>query len=143
MEKQIKDSSVIKATGRSIVDWIKIIQSNGKGDLSHKEIATFLSDQHNLSPWWAQEVTVLYEKKVGRRITGQTKDSGFQVGVNKKLPISKDKLWRGIASLKGFAIISGEEINPEEITGQTRLSASGIKYKLTVYEPYSHMRMQL
>lgn len=89
MEKGFKDSSVIKATGKPLAHWLKTIKNSGKGDLPHKNIADFLHNECGLTYWWAHEITVLYEKSAGRRVTGQTQGSGFQVGVSKTLPVSK------------------------------------------------------
>lgn len=142
MEKGIKDSSVIKATGRSITDWVTTIQNSQKGDLSHREIAEFLSKEHGLTSWWAQEITVLYEKQTGKRVTGQTQSSGFQIGVSKTLPVKRDELWNIIITPKVFALIVSDNINPETIINQKRTSETGIEYKITTWESRSHMRMQ-
>lgn len=142
MAEVIKDTSVMKATGKPLAHWFNTIENSKRGNLSHKEIANFLHKECGLTPWWAQEVTVLYEKSIGRRVTGQTQDSGFQVGISKTLPIRKEALWDIITSPKGFALIVGDETDAKNAINQNQTSKTGIEYRITTYEAYSHMRMQ-
>jgi hypothetical protein len=58
--------------------------------------------------WWAQSVTVGYEHAKGRRVKGETADAGFQVGVQKMLPIDASTLWSLLVSADGLRLWLGD-----------------------------------
>lgn len=71
------NSSTIKnATGKSLDEWFNLIKKYKLTDCSHKDIAEFLSLQPGVSYWWAQEITVHYEKEIGRRKNNTNLSSG-------------------------------------------------------------------
>ena len=142
MSETIKNSTVLQATGKSAEEWFSLIEKNKKGNLPHKEIAEFLHRECGLTSWWSQEVTVLFEKHTGRRVTGQTADAGFQVGVSKTLPVSAEKIWDFLTSPAGFGIVTGEIIDPKKIREAERTGKTGIQYKITTLKPCSHLRMR-
>ncbi|NIQ58276.1 MAG: hypothetical protein GWN71_34515 [Gammaproteobacteria bacterium] len=53
------------------------------------------------SGWWQQMVTVGYEKLKGRRITGETQDADFQVGVSRTMDLPADDAWHLVTSPDG------------------------------------------
>ena len=63
-------ATIRKSTGKSLDEWEAVIHEAGIADASHKEIADFLHEANGVSYWWAQAITVEYEKRIGRRITG-------------------------------------------------------------------------
>jgi hypothetical protein len=103
----VSSEAAQKATGRSWSEWVSILDKAGAKNWNHKEIVAFLKDNHGLSGWWQQTVTVAYEKAQGRRVVGQTANTGFQVGVQKTLPISLDDAWALLVSRKGVGIWLG------------------------------------
>ena len=137
-----KDSSVKSATGKSLDDWFKIIAKNSGEHSTHKDIADFLHEQFEITYWWAQEITVLYEKDIGRRITGQTQGGLFQVGVSKTFQHPTDTVWGFLTSPKGLKLIVGDDPDPGRIEDLEGSSPSGTSYKMTTYKPFSHIRMQ-
>jgi hypothetical protein len=52
------DAAVIKATGRSLPDWLATLDERGARTLPHKEIARLLRDDLGVPSWWSQMVTV-------------------------------------------------------------------------------------
>ncbi len=54
--------------------------------LDHASLVQRLAAEHpELSGWWQQMIVVEYEKETGRRVTGETADAGFQVGIQKTI----------------------------------------------------------
>ena len=102
----MNDERVRQATGRSKTDWLAIIRQAGKAEAPHKEIADYLHEAHDVSPWWAQEITVEYEKHIGRRILGQTQDGLFQIGVSKTIAAAAAKVWERLQSPWGIGLIT-------------------------------------
>ena len=101
----MKERTVKQATGRSKAEWFDITRQADKSQSSHKEIAAFLHETHAVSSWWAQEITVEFEKKIGRRILGQTQDGLFQIGVSKTIAAPAEKLWTFLQSPSGIDLI--------------------------------------
>jgi uncharacterized protein YndB with AHSA1/START domain len=146
------NSAVSKGTGRTLDEWFVVIERAGKTSAPHKEIADFLHEEHGVGYWWAQELTVEYEKHVGRRVLGQTQDGLFQVGVSKTLRAPAAAVWRLLDSPEGVALLTAEtpdapesQPSPEADGPLAALDASGgngIHAKATTYRAGSHVRMQ-
>ena len=71
------------------------------------EIAVYLREQENVSPWWSQEVTVQYERARGLREKHQTL-SGYQVSVSKTIAVPLDALYTACADDKARSSWLGE-----------------------------------
>ncbi len=110
MEKinNVSTEAVQKATGKNWDEWLQIIDKTGGEKLSHKDIVTFLGENYDISPWWQQMITVGFEFARGRRVTGQTADDGFQIGVQKTVAVPQEKVWDFLLSKKGLHIWLGE-----------------------------------
>jgi uncharacterized protein YndB with AHSA1/START domain len=92
--KPISDDAVKKATGKTAAQWFHIMDGFGAQKLPHKDIARRLAESHpDVSGWWSQMITVLYEQEHGLRQKHQTA-SGFQVSVSKTLSVSLDTLYQ-------------------------------------------------
>jgi hypothetical protein len=79
-EPELADATLHEATGRGWDEWCDIIDAwPGHGD-GHTAIATFLRDEHEVEGWWAQTVTVGYERITGIRLPYQQPDGTFSAG---------------------------------------------------------------
>lgn len=146
------DSAVTNATGKPIDEWFAVIENAGKASATHKEIADFLHEEHDVSYWWAQELTVEYEKHIGRRVLGQTQDGLYQVGVSKTVRAPAAAVWRLLDSADGIALLTAD--TPDAPGSQPSLEADaplaaleasgedGFRAKATTYSAGSHVRMQ-
>lgn len=113
----ISDAAVMEGTGKGWEAWIGLIDEAGGETMSHKEIAAMLEDAGHLeSSWWAQTVTVGYEYAKGRRVKGQTADAGFQLGVQKTLPIEAERLWQFLTSPEGLSVWLGEGLQELDLS---------------------------
>jgi hypothetical protein len=57
----ISDERVVQQTGRSTADWEMILDAWDVRAHGHTATARYLREQHGLSGWWAQAVTIRYE----------------------------------------------------------------------------------
>lgn len=108
----ISGEAVKARTGRNWEEWIAVLDKAGARKLNHKQIATFLYDEHKVPGWWAQMVTVTYEQARGMRQKHE-KPEGFEIGGSKTLevPVAKafaawedEKLRRRWLKDAGFTI---------------------------------------
>lgn len=74
----MRDAAVEAKTGRTWPQWVALLDAAGAAAMPHRDIARALHAQHHLSTWWAQTVTVGYERLRGRRQKNQ-RTSGFAV----------------------------------------------------------------
>lgn len=82
----ITSAAVEKATGKGWAEWVRVLDRDGAGKMSHKEIAIHLHEKRGVGEWWCQMVTVGYEQAKGRREKHQKPD-GYEVSVNKTLAV--------------------------------------------------------
>ncbi len=147
------DETIFKATGRSGGDWFDLIRQQGMAEASHKDIADWLHTYPEVSYWWAQTITVEYEKHVGRRVVGQTQSGLYQIGVTRTIDAAPEILWAWLTSPEGLAALAGVEEadsienreggpGPPTLASLDGMAASGIALKTTTYREGSHVRMQ-
>lgn len=86
----IGSAAVEKATGKGWADWIAILDRDGAGAMTHREIAIHLHEKRGVGDWWSQMVTVGYEQAKGRRQKHE-KPGGFEISGSKTLaaPVAK------------------------------------------------------
>src|SRR5688500_7375884 len=60
-----------RRTGRGWEEWLPLLDAWGAVERSHPQIATYLRDELGIDGWWAQGITVGYERARGMRAVGQ------------------------------------------------------------------------
>ena len=58
-------------TSKTWSEWVRLLDESGARDKPHPEIVKWLTAVHDVPPWWRQDITVRYEKHIGRRVLGQ------------------------------------------------------------------------
>lgn len=87
------DAAVRKATGRTWPEWAGYLDAEGAHGWEHRAIAAHLGETFDFSGWWAQMVTVAYERFRGLRDFGQRRGGGYDVNKSKTVPVGVDALW--------------------------------------------------
>lgn len=85
-----------RATGRSGPEWVSALDSAGARGRTHKEIAVIAlelmpPETSGNAEWWAQSVTVEYERAIGARDVGQQCDGDFAVSASKTVHCGIDE----------------------------------------------------
>jgi len=91
-EDLMADAKLKAATGRDWKTWISLLDRWGARDHKHAEIARYLMDEHKVPGWWAQTITVGYERTTGLRLKHQQKD-GFSVSASKTIGVPVGSLF--------------------------------------------------
>jgi hypothetical protein len=73
------DESIRQNSGHGWADWIDLIEAGPGRDAGHTAIAAWVHAEHGVPAWWAQGVTVGYERIAGLRLPGQMPDGTFSV----------------------------------------------------------------
>ncbi len=77
---------ITASTGREWDDWVALIDDGVGRGAGHTAIAAWLRDEHAVDPWWAQAVTIGFERITGLRLPGQMADGTFTVSRTRLLP---------------------------------------------------------
>jgi hypothetical protein len=85
--------NVKKTTGKDWDEWFALLKNEEAENLSHIGIAELLTARHNVPGWWAQTITVEFERKIGRRKVGQTGDGTFQTKMTKTMKGDLDQVF--------------------------------------------------
>ena len=83
----VSDAAIAARTGRTWAQWVTELDRVGARTLSHTEIAEVVHRRFEVGSWWAQSVTVGYERLTGRRANLQTA-GGF--AANGSLTVAAD-----------------------------------------------------
>ena len=86
------DEAVRRETGRGWEEWLDLLDDWGAVEREHPEIASWLSEAHGIPGWWAQSITVSYERASGRRALGEGPD-GFTISASKTVAVPVEKLY--------------------------------------------------
>lgn len=89
---QMGDDAIARGTGRDWDGWVALLDAWGARERAHAEIARHLETEHGLGGWWAQAVTVGYERITGRRGVNQRPD-GFSMNASRTLPVPVEALF--------------------------------------------------
>ncbi|MBW6463554.1 MAG: hypothetical protein SCJ94_10655 [Bacillota bacterium] len=122
--KTISVQAVCESTGRSWDEWFTVLNKEKAEELSHNDIFQLLNDVYNVPGWWAQSITVEYERHIGRRKVGQISDGYFHVSKSKTLNGDIDRVftaWQNyVHDNQEFNGIAFSSEPRESITGKWR-----------------------
>jgi hypothetical protein len=76
----MSDATLKAKTGCAWERWVKSLDQFGAEKMSHGEIADLVSTKWKVDGWWAQTVTVGYERIKGLRARGQRRDGSYEAG---------------------------------------------------------------
>jgi hypothetical protein len=91
------EASLRQHTGKGWREWVRILDAWGAKDRKHGDVVDHLMDEHGVPGWWAQTITIGYERVRGLRARHQSLSGSFQVSTSKTFPISVGKLFKAFA----------------------------------------------
>ncbi len=141
MVQRISNEAVQKATGGSWDQWHRLLKDAGADEWSHKETVAYLREEHGMSHWWGQTVTVDYEQHTGKRQVGQTQTVDYQIGVRRTVNLTSEDAWNLLFSREGSQIWLGDIALVEFEKGTRFKTADGIEGEVRVNRPYHHIRL--
>jgi hypothetical protein len=86
------DAVVERETGKGYEEWFAILDAWEARQKSHRDIARHLMDEHAVPGWYAQTITVGYERARGMRVKHQ-RPTGFEVSASKTIGVPVDVLF--------------------------------------------------
>ncbi len=91
-EPEFSDEVVRENTGRGWDDWCDVIDAGPGRGAGHTVIASYVRDELGVDPWWAQGVTVGYERITGLRLPHQRPDGTFTADKSKTVSVDAGRL---------------------------------------------------
>lgn len=91
-EPTLSSEKLAEATGRDWDEWLELLDQAGAIKRTHTEIARWLTDEQKVPGWWAQSITVGYERARGLREPGQRAD-GWSVTASKTVEVPVERLF--------------------------------------------------
>jgi hypothetical protein len=91
-EPGVSDAAVQRATGKCWDEWIALLDAWQGTTHNHTEIARHVYETYGIDGWWAQNVTVGYERARRMRALHERPD-GFSGNASKTFPVSVERLF--------------------------------------------------
>lgn len=89
----ISTAAVTKATGHDWGWWLDRLDADGFRDQKHREITRFVGSTFEISAWWTQSVVIGYERIVGLREIGQSREGSYSANKSKTFPVPVERLY--------------------------------------------------
>jgi hypothetical protein len=88
------DAVLKEKTGCTWERWVKALDRAQAYTWSHREIAIYVHEKYKIPGWWAQTVTVGYERIKGLRAIGQRRDGSFEASKSRTFAVPLVRLYR-------------------------------------------------
>ena len=90
-----KSDAIMKArTGCTWERWVKALDHAGAHAWTHGEIARHVVERYKIPGWWAQSVTVGYERIKGLRDVGQRRGGAYEASKSRTFAVPLARLYR-------------------------------------------------
>ncbi len=97
-ETVVSDDRMVEATGHTHEEWFARLDAWDGTSHDHTEIARYVVDELGVPGWWAQSITVGYERARGLRAVGQMKD-GWTINASKTVNVPVGELFDALEDL--------------------------------------------
>ena len=89
----LSDETIAAKTGCTWERWVGHLDHWGAADKPHREIADHVHEKFGVPGWWAQTVTVGYERIKGLRAIGQRRGGAFETSKSKTVAVPVEQLF--------------------------------------------------
>src|SRR3954467_2411934 len=93
-----RSGAIVKErTGCTWERWVKALDYAQAYTWTHREIAKHVHEKYKVPGWWAQSVTVGYERIKGLRAVGQRRDGSFEANKSRTFSVPLVRLYQAFA----------------------------------------------
>src|SRR6266511_537682 len=93
------ESAILKQTGRTWAEWVRVLDGVRAAEKPHREIAQYVSSL-GTPDWWSQTVTVGYERIRGLRDKGQRRDGAYEASKSRTFAVPLEKRYAAFANAR-------------------------------------------
>jgi len=83
----MSDAAIKEKTGCAWDKWVKSLDHYGAEPMSHRDVAALVHEKYKIDGWWAQSVTVGYERIKGLRTRGQRRDGMYETSKSRTFDV--------------------------------------------------------
>jgi hypothetical protein len=94
------DATIKANTGRTWEQWVSTLDRSNAATMPHGKIAALVASDDNVDGWWAQSVTVGYERIKGLRAIGQRRDGTYEANKSKTFNVPIETLFDAWANAR-------------------------------------------
>jgi hypothetical protein len=94
------DATLKAKTGCTWDRWVFALDRYGADKMSHRDIVSLVTSKYKIDGWWAQAVTVGYERIKGLRARGQRRDGTFEVNKSRTFDVPVTTLFKAWADAR-------------------------------------------
>jgi hypothetical protein len=94
------DATIKAKTGCDWERWVGALDYRGAKEMSHRDIAALVHEKYKIDGWWAQTVTVGYERIKGLRARGQRRDGTYEANKSRTFDVPVTKLFEAWTDAK-------------------------------------------
>ena len=91
----MSEEALRRSTGKTWAEWFALLDAWGAAERTHTEIARHVYETYGIDGWWAQGVTVGYERARGLRQRHQRPD-GFSISASKTVAAPLGRLYAAL-----------------------------------------------
>jgi hypothetical protein len=82
-KSSVSEAKALEKTGHGLDHWFDVLDRFGAVEKGHTAAARHLYEAHHVDGWYAQGITVAYERARGLRALNQRYDGAYEVSVSK------------------------------------------------------------
>jgi hypothetical protein len=97
---RMSDEAIRAKTGKTWAQWVRVLDAIDATRMPHREIASHVRTTYAIGGWWAQSVTVGYERIRGLREVGQRRTGAYEFSKSRTFPVPVPVLYRAFTSPK-------------------------------------------
>jgi len=89
--------AILRATQHDWGWWLDHLNAAGFQKKEHREITLYLEGNFEISAWWDQSVAIGFERIVGLREIGQSREGSYEANKSKTFPVAVENLFRAFS----------------------------------------------
>jgi hypothetical protein len=93
----MSDDTMKTKTGCSWERWVYALDRHGAAEMPHRDIAALVHEKYKVDGWWAQMVTVGYERIKGLRDRGQRRGGTYEASKSRTFAVPVEVLFEACA----------------------------------------------
>jgi len=136
----LSEAAVQKRTGHGYRHWFQLLDAFGAATKGHTAAARHLAQEHGVPGWYAQGITVAYERARGLRQRNQASSGAFQVSVSRVLPVPVSEVAGALGDARRRAVWL-KDADPELVRALDA-AFEGEKPRRVIVKDASHSRLR-
>ena len=96
----LSTAAVTKATGHDWSWWLSRLDADGFRKSPHREITRHVEETFDISAWWVQSTVIGYERIVGLREIGQSREGSYSANKSKTFPVKVETLFEAFSDAR-------------------------------------------